>query len=377
LNSIDELSLYANIGTSGNYPLNGLANDLYMDIPYAYGGTDYSENPVVRQLSNRNLKHESTSEYDFGFKSSFFNKRLILSGAYFVKNIGDQIIQRDIPYYYGGGKMLINMGNIKVEGFEMNAEAIPIHTKNFSFILSGNISASSQLVTKLANGEDMQFYNSDIFFPEFIIKEGEPLGNIYGYKSFGKWSAEYKNNKSYVKVGNLALLNNDSTNNKINETDKVVIGNSVPDFNWNLSGSFQYKTLSVDFTVYAVHGVDKCNATRGGTIITGVNRDAIGFYSDSIHAIYYDEIYESSAFIEDASFIKLKTVTISYEPTAKIMGAICRFSLSLENLLTITPYKGYDPEATIFTDNNFSDNALDRGAFPNPKGVFATINLKI
>lgn len=376
LNWINELNFYSNIGTSGNYPLNGLANDLYMDIPYTYGGTDYSENPIVRQLSNRNLKHESTSEYDFGFKSSFIDKRLTLSGTYFVKNIGDQIIQRDIPYYFGGGKMLINLGNIKVKGFEMNAEAVPVRNKNLSLIVSGNISASSQRVTQLANGEDIKFYNSDIFFPEFIIKEGEPLGNIYGYKSYGKWSAEYKNRKSFVKVGNLALLNNDSTNNKINENDKVVIGNSVPDFNWNLSSSFQYKNLSVDFTVYAVHGVDKCNATRGGTIITGVNRDANGFYADSISAIFLDEIYESSAFIEDASFIKLKTVTISYEPTAKILGALCRFSLSLENLLTITSYKGFDPEATIFTDNNFSDNALDRGAFPNPKGVFATINFK-
>ncbi len=52
------------------------------------------------------------------------------------------------------------------------------------------------------------------------------------------------------------------------------------------------------------------------------------------------------------------------------------FSLSFENFITITKYKGYDPEATIYTDNNFSDNAIDRGAYPDPKAVYLSISLK-
>ncbi len=53
-----------------------------------------------------------------------------------------------------------------------------------------------------------------------------------------------------------------------------------------------------------------------------------------------------------------------------------KLSLSFDNLLTYTRYKGYDPEATIYTDNNFSDNAIDRGAYPSPKAVYATIQLR-
>jgi len=53
-----------------------------------------------------------------------------------------------------------------------------------------------------------------------------------------------------------------------------------------------------------------------------------------------------------------------------------RFSLSFENMITITKYRGYDPEATTFTINNFSDNAIDRGAVPNPKGVYVKIGIR-
>jgi hypothetical protein len=55
----------------------------------------------------------------------------------------------------------------------------------------------------------------------------------------------------------------------------------------------------------------------------------------------------------------------------------CDFTISAENLFTFTKYKGYDPEATIYTDNNFSDNAIDKGAYPSPKSVFFKVNLKL
>jgi len=69
-------------------------------------------------------------------------------------------------------------------------------------------------------------------------------------------------------------------------------------------------------------------------------------------------------------------LTLSYSPDKKFFDqAFAKFSISFENLVTITKYSGYDPEATIYTDNNFSDNALDRGAYPVPKGMYFSISL--
>lgn len=222
----------------------------------------------------------------------------------------------------------------------------------------------------------MVFTNNDILFPEFTIREGAQLGDIYGYLCLGKWKEEYDGKNSYKEIENMAFFNSDSTNRKLDENDKVAKGNSVPDFNWNISSLLGYKNYSLAFTLYSVWGIDKFNATRAGTIMTGVNCEDIGFYNDSVTTLQYSEFYESSMFIDNASFIRLKTVTFGYGLPSKIKGMAFSFSLSLENFLTISRYWGYNPEATIYTDNNFSDNTIDRGAFPSRKGILATVNLK-
>jgi len=372
---IDELSVYTNYGTSGNYPLNGLSNDLYSEVSYSDGSSTSEGNYYVSLLANHYLKHESTTEFDIGLKSSLFKNRLKVSAAGYNKQIGNQIIKRNIPYYYGGGEMYLNLGDIEVNGYEIGFEAIPVQRKDLNIYLMGNFSSSKQRVSRIADDQDMIFYTKDELFPEFIVKENEQLGDIYGYRCMGKWDNSF-DTKQYYKLGNMAFLNNDTTSRKLNEDDKVVIGNSIPDFTWNFIASFQYKNFSLDLSLYSVWGVDKYNATRAGTIMTGLNKDVLGFYKDTLTAIIENEFYESSLFIEDASFVRLKTVTIGYEPDKKFWNAQWNFSLAFENLLTFTKYKGYDPEATIYTDNNFSDNAIDRGAYPSPRSIIFKIGLK-
>ncbi|MFA9392971.1 MAG: SusC/RagA family TonB-linked outer membrane protein [Prolixibacteraceae bacterium] len=378
---INELNIYTNYGTSGNYPLNGLSNNLFYDVYTTFNDVT-TQHPAIKQFANHYLKHESTAELDFGLKGSLLNDRLNFSAAWYSKQIGNQIIQRDIPYYYGGGKIFINLGNIAVHGYEFNVDADLLQQKNLSWSLTGNFSASRQKVIKLADGQDLVFDSADRLFPDFIIKESSKLGDIYGYKYLGKWTAEDEMNKSniYANVMGLKFLNADTTYASgygLKENDKVIIGNSIPDFNWNLMSSFQYKDFSIEVVIYSSWGVQKFNETRAGTMNTGVNRDIIPFYRDSLKGIQFQYLWESSYFLEDASFIRLKTLSLNYEPHQKVFGLKTRFTLSFENLLTFTKYKGYDPEATIFTDNNFSDNAVDRGAFPNPKSVYLTLQIKL
>lgn len=374
---LNELRLYSNFGVSGNYPLSGLANDIYTYGDYSEGGEGIGSYPYIEQFANHHLKHESTKEVDFGFKFSALNKRIRLNGVLYKKQIGNQIIQRNIPDYYGGGNIFFNLGEIAAKGYEMELEAIPVSTANFNWHLLVNFSSSKQKVTELADDEDILFYTEDKLFPEFVVKENEPLGNIYGYKYLGTWKEEYRNDNSYAKVNNAAFYNSDTTDTRITENDKVVIGNSIPDFTWNLNSSFRYKNFTLDVSVYSVWGVDKYNATRAATMMTGLNRDVLALYNDSISILGKAEFYESDLFIDDASFIRLKSLTFGYEPPQKIMGIKWAFSVSFENLLTITNYRGYDPEATIYTDNNFSDNAIDKGAYPSPKSVFFKINLRL
>ena len=380
INWFDELSFYANYGSSGNYPLNGFANDTYEQAYGQFAYSYYNADPthlVVKQFANHNLRHESNSEFDLGYKASILNKKFSLNGLFFTKAIGNQIVLREIPYYYVGGKAFVNIGDIDVRGIELGFEAFPIETKNINWSITGNYSASTQKVKLLADHQDMQFISTDLFIPDFIIKEGQPLGDIYGYKIVGVWTEQdnLANDINYLKFGNYKVLNADTLNPKLDKNDKTVIGNSIPDFNWNLMSSFSYKDFSLDLVLYSIWGIQKYNATNAATFASGINSNLNRFYADSSNVIKSYIFYQSSYFIEDASFIRLKTITLSYHPTQKVLGFDFQISLSFENLFTITKYGGYDPEATIYTDNNFSDNAIDKGAFPNPKSVFFTLNL--
>jgi hypothetical protein len=212
-----------------------------------------------------------------------------------------------------------------------------------------------------------------------VLQEDKKLGNILGYKYLGKvkpgTSQEDFDNVLFVDGG--MYENNDTSATNLSETNKEVIGNILPDFTFSFYNSLKYKNLTLDMLWYAVIGVDKYNATRASTYITGLNSELSTFVADTNYVIASKAFYQSSYFVEDASFIRLKSISLSYSPEKPIYSKIhLTLTLSADNLITLTRYKGYDPEATIYTDNTFSDNAVDYGAYPNPRAYFIIVNLK-
>ncbi len=379
---INHINFYVNWGKAGNYPLNGLSNDLYSDLMTVNFGNVVNNGQYIYQLSNHELKQEILEEYDIGANIDLSgNSRIKAGGDIYHKKNSNLIMLRDIPGYFGTGKMYYNVGEIETRGKEFFIELIPVLTHNVYWYTKFNISTFSQLLNKLSSDSVIKIINNqDILVPEFILKEKQGLGDIYGYMCAGKWTQvdEARNDKKYVKIGGYKYLNADSSNTSLDEKDKVVIGNSMPKFTWNWFHTITYKNFTLDMLWYAVAGVKKYNATRAGTYIAATNRELNSLIKDSISAFATSVFYQSSYFIEDASFIRLKQLTFSYEPRKKLYDKISmRVSITFENLLTLTKYKGYDPEATIYTDNNFSDNAIDRGSFPNPKSFFISITLKL
>jgi outer membrane receptor for monomeric catechols len=124
------------------------------------------------------LKNENTNELSFGIKSSFLSNRIKLNASVYSKKITDQIIMRDIPLYYGGGKIFLNIGDIEVRGFETDFELALIEKKNIKWIVNGNFFTSSQKVTKLSDNKDITFQSTDRLFPDFVISENGKLGDL-------------------------------------------------------------------------------------------------------------------------------------------------------------------------------------------------------
>jgi TonB-linked SusC/RagA family outer membrane protein len=379
---LNKLNLYANYGLSGNYPLNAFAKDYYSINSYYYFDNGIIESKSIQQIANHYLQPEIASEYNLGTNLSLFNNRIKLDINYYDKMTNNLIIMQNIPESYGGGKAMMNIGKVANTGEELNIEINPIRSQDFSWYSNFIISINKQQVKNLGNGVNkMEFTNSnDILIPQFEVALNTEVGVIKGYKYIGSWTAEdtkFKD-KRYKKSLGGKYLSADTTKSStpLSSNDFMTIGKTLPDYTWNWDNQLVYKDFSLDFLCYAVVGVNKFNSTRASTYMSGLNTEIIPFVQRGDASLTDSHFYQSSYFVEDASFIRLKRVTFAYQIKKKVFKyANLKLSLSLENFITITKYKGYDPEASIYTDNSFSDFGVDRGAYPNPKSIFFTVNI--
>lgn len=379
---INAFHLYANWGQAGNYPLNSLSNDLYSS------GSDYTANDTIvkgihiTNLANHYLSHEKITEQNYGVEISALKNRIVLSADYYIKHNSNLLIQRSIPLYYGGGVFYQNIGEMKNSGIELSLELTLVDKPDFTFFTKAGYSSNNQFITKLYEKQVISFNNIDLLYPDFYAEENKPLGSITGYNYQGEWnddthSDDINGDQKYFKHRGIAYLKIDTLNpRKITEDDKTVIGNSIPDFTCNWINMIRFKNFTCEMLWYAVIGADKYNATKAATYVTGTNSAVRDIILDTMNYITNNVFYESSFFVEDASFIRLKSLSFIYSPKKKIASKIStEYTLSFENLITITRYTGYDPEATIYTSNNFSDNAIDRGSYPNAQGIYFSISL--
>ena len=373
---LNAFNIFINWGQAGNYPLNSLSNDLYTtDLKYLD-----NNGVAITNLANHYIVTEKVSETNYGTNISLFHERLKISANYYTKINSELLVQRKIPLYYGGGYFFDNIGEMRNKGIELSLDITPVSNKSFYWTSHASFSKNNQTLTKLNNGVPIKLSDKDVLIPDFILNEDVPLGSITGYSYHGPWNdltVTEAESKLYTKHYDMAYLKGDTLIKwRLSDVNKTIIGNALPKFTFNWINRFEYKKFSCEMFWYGVIGCDKYNATKASTYITGINSEVRKIVMNKIKCITDQVFYESSYFIEDASFIRLKTLNFSYSPAKKIAKKVSvEYSLSLENLITLTHYSGYDPEASIYTDNNFTDNAIDKGAYPNPRGTYFSINL--
>jgi len=376
---LDELSVFANWGRVGNMPVNALATDMYTNYRYNYGDT-LSYGRAITQFANHYLKPEMIEESNVGAILGLFRNRVRLSADYYTKTSQNLIMIRDIPIYYGGGRTMINIAKVTNEGREMSMDINIVDAGNVRWTTSFGIFTNKLRVIDIGEEDQLKFYNDDLLIPQFEIKQNEELGVIMGYQYLGDYTEEdaKRNDNRYANSYGGKYLNNDTLKTSLNEKDMVILGKTLPDYTWHWQNSLSFKGISLDFLWYGVMGVSKYNGTKASTFLAATNAETLQLMSRNNKSLTNKPFYRSSYFVEDASFIRLKQVTLAYRVPEKLFKvANMSLALSFENFLTLTKYTGYDPEATIVTDNSFSDYAVDRGAYPNPKSVYLTLKLDL
>jgi TonB-linked SusC/RagA family outer membrane protein len=396
---IKDLGVFSNLklrgswGITGNQSINPYSSlGLLNGIQYSYGTTTLYQGYLLGSPSNPDLKWETTKQTDIGLDVGLLGGRLNITADYYNKRTKDLLLQVPIASYDGGGSMYKNVGVVNNKGFEIFVDIAAIQQHDFSWTATINASAYRNRVVSL--GKDSILYrpvigggliNTNIQ----VVKTGQPLGAFYLIPWQGVYSSD--NNATGFKAGDNHYTDV-SGNGSIGYEDRVIAGSAIPKFQWGFNNNFRYKHLELNVFVQASHGNKIFNATYAGIAAPTSDvkyptlaESANYFTSKSTGAVWADpasktgrSYVESTQYLQDGSYVRLKNVSLSYTLQKKATRfADIRFTLSAQNIYTITKYKGYDPEATSTSATSDADAGIDLGAYPSPRTITFGVNISL
>lgn len=367
--------------------------NLYNTLSYAFsnGVLNITKSDIKK---NDQLKPEISSSYEAGLDMKFLNNRLGFDFTYYNSRTKNQIMKVPAPAPWSGGKM-INSGLIVNQGFEFMLYSTPVQTKDFTFDLNINLSRNVSKVKELADGVDYLFFNGDANFPINVgTRVGHRLGEIYAKNLYKR---DENSNMIVNKQGRPTKVSGEDA---FQYTLDHPIGNIEPDLLMSVSPSFTYKgfTLSALFdmkfggdivsvseamatsTRLAARTANRGNAENGWKIVApGVTADGT-VNSTAMNAQRYYTSMSGMAeeFVYDASFIKLKELSLGYSFPKSILKKTPLTSLNvafvarnLAYLMKHTP--GTSPEGGY--DTSMFSQAIDYMSVPYTRTFGLSINL--
>ncbi len=391
------LKVRASYGLTGNQAISSyatLSGYKTSGQQYAFSNGTYTSGMNIGNPGNPDLKWETTAQTDLGLELGFFNGRLTAELDYFRKDTRDLLMNKQIADYQGGGTITSNIGAIRNSGIEFMVAGDIIAKKNFTWNSSLNYSYLKNQVVDLGEEEYVTSYadfsGSQENIPEFIYKVGEPLGSIYGLRYLGPWQKDEADEaaKYGMKPGDAKYedLNGDY---QYSGDDAQIIGHGMPTHTLGWNNTITWNKFTINAFFQGVFGVDKMNYTRmmylkatndyrAPTSAEALDRYIPGVQEDAYIPAYSSTskwFAQSSMFLEDASFIRLKNLSVAYAFKVKRVGDFS-VSLNATNLFTITSYKGIDPEASNLGGGS-SDirQSVDYAAYPNSRTFTLGVNV--
>ncbi len=378
--------------TTGNtYPINGQQG--------FFAGT----------LGNPKLKPELTESVDVGADLQFFQNRLGLNFTYYTSTSKDLLLSVPISPSSGYGAEYTNAASLKNHGIEITLTGSPIRTTHFSWDVTVNWSMNRSLVTALGPGIETVglggFTNGAI-----NAVKGQPFGQIYGV--------------GYVRDASGKTVINDDPSNAYNgspygypiqDPNSKALGNPNPQWIGGIQNSFTYKGFSFRFLFDTKQKFDQWNGTRGALVNFGTAAETVSRGQDKVfsgvsgHLDAGGNVVNGTSskpgsgaantvvvqpgqswfqgngsgftvvepFVEDASFVKLRELSLSYhvafrESNMKKIIKGLDFSVIGHNLLLFTKYKGVDPETSLA-----GPTALGIDYFNNPGTRSVGFNVRV
>ena len=403
-NRVGEYDYYALLSMlkakQGSYISNG-------SVPsgvYPFENNLNSVGMVPMSLMNSDLKWETTEQWNVGLDLGFFDERISFNFDWYWKTTRDLLLDAALPQTTGFFSAMKNIGKVRNHGIELTLNTVNIDRAGFKWTTNFNIAFNKNKVLELSENQSTlltaayfdQSYNSQ---PTYIAKVGYPMGMMYGYIYEGtfKYDDFYQSGDTYVlKPGRAAFsgenktqpgmpkykdINGDGT---IDSNDRTFIGRGLPIHTGGFTNDFSYKGFDLSIFFQWSYGNDVLNANRLFFENSNGKKELNQFASyanrwtpenpesDIPRAINSSSNnVVSSRVIEDASFLRLKTLTLGYTIPTKVLKnwkiASARVYVAGQNLWTLSGYSGYDPEVSI--RSGALTPGLDYSAYPRAYAV--------
>lgn len=365
----DAFTAIRTLGTNGWFP--------YIDDS---GSSNYHKFYWTRN-ENPDLKWEKTAMANIGLDFGFFNNRLTGTIEVYDKTTSDLIYSYPVsPNRYEFGYMDANVGEISNRGIELTLNAVPVRTKDFTWNTSFNISHNVNKVKKMSN----DLYSTDYvnvgnpgiggfsFNTVERIQEGYPVGQFFVWEWAGYNEAGNSLFNEYDEEGNLI-----GTTTNPQEKDRVAKGCAQPKVTFGWNNTFNYKNWSLTAFIQGVFGNKIFNATRA--YFSSINMVTTG--KNVLASVPSEQKFTDAAaqapsdrYLENGSYLRLSNLQLAYN-FGKIGNLFDNIQLyaSANNLVTITKYKGIDPEVNLGGMSPGIDNRETR----YPRTRSAMVGIKI
>ena len=380
---INDLKIRAGWGQQGNQ--SGLADyawvQQYNTNYYDWTKTEFADaTPTLggkRNIGNKDLTWETTTQTNIGIDWSMFNSRLIVTLDGYYKYTKDLLMNVPLPSPYPS--IYRNEGEMSNWGLELAINSVNIEKNDWRWTTDFNISMNRNKLEKLNLQQVYYYTQTSEALSEYVVRmtPGQPLSQFWGYTA-----------KGVDPETGMIIYEDYNGDGKVNVADKHYIGDANPLFTAGLTNTISWKGLNLSFLLTSSVGNDIYNASKiemigmytGGNQIKDVVRRwrIPGQITDIPKAGELDNLRASTRWIEDGSYLKVKNITLSYDITHPALkkANINRIQpyITLDNMITFTNYTGYDPEMSQYT--SATSMGIDWGTYPCVKTVLFGVNVE-
>ena len=393
-NFFDELKFRLSYGVSGNdqigtYAWQGTA--AYGSSQYIYGPGNVSITEYPSGIENRKLKWETNEQYNVGFDIGILNNRIQLVSDFFIRNTKDMILARPLPAENGfSASMLDNIGNMTNKGIELLLTTTNVKSNDFLWTTNWIFNKVWNKATKIYAPDGILRFSDGIFNSIYIV-EGEEMFQFYAYKMLGVFKTE-EDLAKYPSAGLIIgdpIIEDLNRDGIINSDDFQNVGHALPKFTFGLSNTFNYKNFDLNIVIDGSYGASLSNVVilnqnwvmpNQGNLMRYIYDRRGDVYGSPTIAVRGNRVGQHSYYFFDASYARIKNVTLGYQIPSSICDKMninaLRLSFGIQNLYTFTNYPYYNPQANLNQGSaGTAQFGVDHGTYPLATTYTLGINL--